>query len=113
MEEERVVLLTEVKKTNNNKIISEKMEKTFPYRRLEVVDQMPVVPVVMERWPALFYESQVKEEFKRITTINLDRTFLTKMDFYTPKLLTVFKTKGGTSGTKIKSVGVTQSATDR
>ncbi|CAL8267384.1 unnamed protein product [Boreogadus saida] len=58
----------------------------------------------MERWPALFYESQVKEEFKRITTINLDRTFLTKMDFYTPKLLTVFKTKGGTSGTKIKSV---------
>ena len=46
----------------------------------------------------------MKEEFKRITTINLDRTFLTKMDFYTPKLLTVFKTKGGTSGTKIKSV---------
>ncbi|XP_030205828.1 uncharacterized protein LOC115538275 isoform X1 [Gadus morhua] len=82
MEEERVVLLTEVKKTNNNKIISEKMEKTFPYRRLEVVNQMPAVPDVMERWPALFYESQVKEEFKRITTINLDRTFLTKMDFY-------------------------------
>ncbi|XP_056447174.1 uncharacterized protein LOC130383143 isoform X2 [Gadus chalcogrammus] len=80
------------------------MEKTFPYRRLEVVNQMPAVPDVMERWPALFYESQVKEEFKRITTINLDRTFLTKMDFYTPKLLTVFKTKGGTSGTKIKSV---------
>ena len=58
MEEERVVLLTEVKKTNN-KIISEKMEKTFPYRRLEVVNQMPAVPDVMERWPSLFYESQV------------------------------------------------------
>ena len=59
MEEERVVLLTEVKKANNDKIISEKMEKTFPYRRLEVVNQMPAVPDVMERWPAIFYESQV------------------------------------------------------
>ncbi|XP_060769976.1 uncharacterized protein LOC132881491 isoform X1 [Neoarius graeffei] len=104
MDEERVDLLTEVKKTNNDKIISEKMEKTFPYRRLEVVSQMPAVPDVMERWPALFSQSQVKEEFKRITTIQLDRTFLSKMDLYTPKLLTVFKTKGGTAGTKIKSV---------
>ncbi|XP_063077217.1 uncharacterized protein LOC134467236 [Engraulis encrasicolus] len=104
MEEERVVLLTEVKKNNNEEIIREKMEKTFSYRRLEVVNQMPSVPDVMARWPALFYESQVKEEFKRITTIHLDQTFLTKMDLYTPKLLTIFKTKGGTAGTKINSV---------
>ncbi|XP_063049243.1 uncharacterized protein LOC134443319 [Engraulis encrasicolus] len=104
MEEERVVLLTEVKKANNDKIISEKMEKTFPYRRLEVVNQMPAVPDVMERWPALFYDSQVKEEFKRITAIRLDQTFLTKMDCYTPKLLTIFKTKGGAVGAKMKSV---------
>ncbi|KAL6462537.1 hypothetical protein MHYP_G00289590 [Metynnis hypsauchen] len=104
MEEERVVLLTEVKKANNDKIISEKMEKTFPYRRLEVVNRMPAVPDVMERWPAIFYESQVKQEFKRITTKHLDRTFLTKMDFYTPKLLTIFKFKGGTAGTKMKTM---------
>lgn len=59
LEEERVVLLTEVKKTNNDKIIREKMEKTFSYRRLEIVNHIPAVPDVMERWPALFYESQV------------------------------------------------------
>ncbi|KAL6457320.1 hypothetical protein MHYP_G00342830 [Metynnis hypsauchen] len=44
----------------------------------------------------------VKDEFRRITTVNLEQTFLTKLDFYTPKLLTIFKTKGGVAGTKLR-----------
>ncbi|KAL6481177.1 hypothetical protein MHYP_G00092570 [Metynnis hypsauchen] len=35
----------------------------------------------------------VKDEFRRITAANLERTSLTKLDFYTPNLLTVFEMK--------------------
>ncbi|KAF3838873.1 hypothetical protein F7725_010641, partial [Dissostichus mawsoni] len=45
---------------------------------------------------------QIKEEFRRITTIHLQRTFLTKLDFDTPKLQETFGTKGGVAGTKIR-----------
>ncbi|KAL7857206.1 hypothetical protein SRHO_G00161050 [Serrasalmus rhombeus] len=58
-------------------MVVEKMEKTFSYRRLEVIKHCPAVPDVMKRWPALFSESQVTEQFRRITTVNLERTFLT------------------------------------
>nr|XP_033966988.1 uncharacterized protein LOC117467459 [Pseudochaenichthys georgianus] len=44
----------------------------------------------------------IKEEFQRITTIHLERNFLTKLDFYTPKLQEIFGTKGGVAGTKIR-----------
>lgn len=59
LEKERVDLLSEIKKKDNDKVVCAKMEKTFSYRRLVVVNQCPAVPDVMERWPALFYESQV------------------------------------------------------
>ena len=45
---------------------------------------------------------QIKEEFRRITTIHLELTFLTKLDFYTPKLQEILGTKGGVAGTKIR-----------
>lgn len=45
---------------------------------------------------------QIKEEFKRITTVPLERTFLTKLDFYTPKMQEIFSKKGGVAGTKIR-----------
>ncbi|KAL6481184.1 hypothetical protein MHYP_G00092640 [Metynnis hypsauchen] len=44
----------------------------------------------------------VKDEFRRITAANLERTSLTKLDFYTPNLLTVFEMKGGAAGTKTR-----------
>lgn len=59
LEKERLDLLQEVKKKNNEKIIGEKMEKSFSYRRMEVVEQCPAVQDVMERWPAMFSETQV------------------------------------------------------
>lgn len=59
LEKERLDLLREIKKKNNEKIIDEKMEKSFSYRRMEVVKQCPAVQDLMERWPALFCETQV------------------------------------------------------
>ncbi|KAJ4924080.1 hypothetical protein JOQ06_000321 [Pogonophryne albipinna] len=81
LERERIDLLNEIKKKNNDKIIGEKIERSFSYRRLEVVQHCPAVHDFMERWPAMFSELQIKEEFRRITTIHLERTFLTKLAF--------------------------------
>ncbi|KAL6480780.1 hypothetical protein MHYP_G00118130 [Metynnis hypsauchen] len=47
-------------------------------------------------------EALIKAEFKRITTMDLERTFLSRLDMYTTKLLEIFRRKGGTAGTKIK-----------
>ncbi|XP_062414846.1 uncharacterized protein LOC119210675 [Pungitius pungitius] len=102
LDKERVDVLHEVKKKNNERIISEKMDRSFSFRRQEVVKQCPAIHDFRERWPALLSEAQIKEEFKRITTVPLERTFLTKLDFYTPKMLEIFSKKGGLAGTKIR-----------
>ncbi|XP_076743524.1 uncharacterized protein LOC143419831 [Maylandia zebra] len=99
---ERLDLLKEMKKKNNERAINEKMEKSFAMRRKEVVKDCPAIQDLLERWPSLFCENQIKEEFKRITTIHLERTFLSRLDRYTTKLLEIFRRKGGTAGTKIK-----------
>ncbi|RXN21972.1 sterile alpha motif domain-containing 3-like protein [Labeo rohita] len=78
------------------------MEKSFAMRRTEVVKDCPAIQDLLERWPSLFCENQIKEQFKRITTIHLERTFLSRLDGYTTKLLEIFRRKGGTAGTKIK-----------
>lgn len=102
LEMERLDLLKEMKKKNNERAINEKMEKSFAMRRKEVVKDCPAIQDLLERWPSLFCENQIKEEFKRITTIHLERTFLSRLDGYTTKLLEIFRRKGGTAGTKIK-----------
>ncbi|XP_041804801.1 uncharacterized protein LOC121614792 [Chelmon rostratus] len=102
VEKERLDLLKEIKKKNNGKIINEKMEKSFAVRRIEVVNHCPTVQDLMERWPSLFSETQIKEEFKRITTIHLERTFLSKLDRHTTKLVEIFRKKGGIAGMKIR-----------
>ena len=53
------MLLTEVKKRNNEKTIREKMAWNFDFRRQEVVDQKPSIENLMERWPALFQMEEV------------------------------------------------------
>ena len=45
---------------------------------------------------------QIKEEFRRITTIPLERTFMHKLDEHTPKLITLMKAKGGAVGIKMR-----------
>ncbi|CAL8293580.1 unnamed protein product [Arctogadus glacialis] len=99
---ERQELLNEVKKRNNNKVIQEKMCKTFSMRRLEVVSGTQAAEDFTERWPALFCADGITEEFRRITTISLEQSFMSKLDAYTPKLLALMKAKGGELGTKLR-----------
>lgn len=62
LEKERQDLLSEVKKKDNQKTISEKMSKTFSYRRQEVVNEKPAIEDLLHRWPALFEAIQVSAE---------------------------------------------------
>lgn len=58
-EEARVQLVTEFKKKNNNKVLKEKMAKTFAHRRHEIVNLSPSIEDIKSRWPALFEASHV------------------------------------------------------
>ena len=60
LEEERLALVEELKKRNKNvALIKQQMEVTFSLRRKEIVELVPMVSEVQERWPALFYEAEV------------------------------------------------------
>ena len=59
LEGERVALLSEVKKRNNDKVVKEKMAKTFAYRRQEVVRDKPMIVQFKTRWPGLFTVAEV------------------------------------------------------
>ncbi|KAF7225070.1 transcript variant X3 [Nothobranchius furzeri] len=102
LERERLELVEETKKRNNAKLIAEKMAKTFSLRRMEIVTECPAVHVVKERWPGLFTEAQIKEEFKRLTAVPLEETFLQNLDGYTQRLLQLMRTKGGAAGTRMR-----------
>ena len=58
LEQERLLLLSEVTKKNNQQVVKEKMEKTFAYRRHEVIEDKPFIADFKERWPALFSEHE-------------------------------------------------------
>lgn len=59
LERERVDLLAAIKKRNNDKVVKEKMERTFSYRRQEVVQEKPMIAEFKSRWPALFNVDEV------------------------------------------------------
>lgn len=59
LEELRIGLLSEVTKRNNQHVIKTQMERTFAYRRREVLEDMPYVEEFKSRWPALFHEQEV------------------------------------------------------
>ncbi|XP_063048688.1 uncharacterized protein LOC134442450 isoform X1 [Engraulis encrasicolus] len=80
LEMERQVLLKEVKKRNNEKIVREKMAKTFALRRQEIVEKQPRVEELQERWPAMFQEDEINAEFLRITTVPLQARFFAGLD---------------------------------
>lgn len=69
MEKERIALLTEVKKKNNEAVVKEKMHLTFSYRRQELVEDLPMVSDLQSRWPALFTVNEVS--VIDINTINI------------------------------------------
>ncbi|KAK0130576.1 hypothetical protein N1851_035191 [Merluccius polli] len=104
LELERQVLLKEVKKRNNGRIIREKMAKTFALRRQEIVEKQPRVEELQERWPAIFQEEEINAEFLRITTVPLQPRFLAGLDKHSSQLLQVIRKKGGAVGEKIRSI---------
>ncbi|KAM9699289.1 uncharacterized protein ACNS7B_003505 [Menidia menidia] len=81
-----------------------KMDRTFSYRRQEIITEMPFIAQLQNRWPALFTPSEVNAEFTRITTKPLVSTFMFQLDHYTDPLLKTFRKKGGTAGLKITGI---------
>ncbi|XP_035983983.1 sterile alpha motif domain-containing protein 3 isoform X1 [Fundulus heteroclitus] len=104
LEQQRLDLLSEVKKKNNSHIICEKMERTFSTRRQEIVTLAPSVSDLKERWPALFLPEQIKEEYKRITTANLESTFIANLDHCIPRLMPLVMSRGGAAKYKIQNI---------
>ena len=49
------------------------------------------------------YAPQINE-FKRITTVNLEVTFMAKLDQCTQKLMDVVSSRGGASGARIRQI---------
>ncbi|XP_046886263.1 uncharacterized protein LOC124474307 isoform X2 [Hypomesus transpacificus] len=103
-EQERIQLLTEVRKRDNSKVIKDKMGKTFAHRRNEIVNQSPSIEDINARWPALFEASQIQDEFYRITMVHLESKFMAKLDEYTPKLLNLYQAKGGAMGLRLQAI---------
>lgn len=60
LEQERITMLSEIKKRNNDHVVTEKMEKTFSYRRQEVLQAEPMIADFKSRWPALFTVKEVR-----------------------------------------------------
>lgn len=85
-------------------LIASKMDQTFSMRRHEIVDAETPVKTLMERWPALFTERQVFAEFNRIVTTDLQSKFYGALDRYTPRFVTIFKTKKGSIGEKLNEL---------
>ncbi|KAF6729790.1 hypothetical protein FQA47_009589 [Oryzias melastigma] len=78
------------------------MEKTFPLRRLEVVQDAPMIKELLERWPALFTPEEINAEFKRLTNTSLQSQFLSQLDFLTPNLLRLFQKSSSRHRNKLK-----------
>lgn len=85
-------------------LINELMSRTYSYRRQEVVTGRRRVEELKERWPALFTPAQINEEFRRCNTIPLQASFMSNLDRYIPKLLTLFSSVGGALGQRLKSL---------
>ncbi|XP_035985885.1 uncharacterized protein LOC118559324 [Fundulus heteroclitus] len=74
------------------------MCKTFAHRRQDIISLQMSIKDIMDRWPALFDVLQVSAEFQRITTRNLEPKFMSMLDLYSPKLLSLFQAKKGAAG---------------
>ncbi|XP_041860332.1 uncharacterized protein LOC121651929 [Melanotaenia boesemani] len=104
LEEERLTLLSEVKKRHNDKVVREKMAMTFAYRRQEVVRDKPMVAEFKIRWPGLFTVEELQAEFVRITTTPLISKFFEQLDQHTAQLIKLVKNKGGSAGREISLI---------
>ncbi|KAI9543378.1 hypothetical protein NQZ68_012027 [Dissostichus eleginoides] len=94
---DRHQLIAESKKRDST-AIKDLMCRTFAHRRHDVISLQMSIEDIKDRWPVLFDVSQVSAEFQRITTLNLEPKFMSMLDFYSPKLLSMFQGKKGAVG---------------
>ncbi|KAL3045306.1 hypothetical protein OYC64_013550 [Pagothenia borchgrevinki] len=94
---DRHQLIAESKKKDST-AIKDLMCRTFAHRRHDVISLQMSIEDIKDRWPVLFDVSQVSAEFQRITTLNLEPKFMSMLDFYSPKLLSMFQGKKGAVG---------------
>ncbi|KAM9752956.1 uncharacterized protein ACNS7B_009248 [Menidia menidia] len=104
MEKERIELLAAIKRRNNDRVIAEKMARTFAYRRQEVVNEEPGIEDFKDRWPALFQQKEINAEFQRLMALPLEQTFLAQLDRHSSQLIKVIQAKGG--ATRAKMAGI-------
>ncbi|XP_008278365.1 uncharacterized protein LOC103356092 [Stegastes partitus] len=104
LEKVRLELLSDMQKRNNREVVKMKMEKTFAYRRHEVVRDAPMIHDFQARWPALFEVNEINAEFKRITTMPLQSKFLSRLDVLSDRRLKLFEKRGGQIGKRLQSI---------
>lgn len=104
MEELRERLVSLHQSGASPQLINQLMSRTYSYRRQEVVIGNKKVEELKERWPALFTPVQINEEFKRCNTVPLQSSFMSNLDKFIPKLLTLFSAVGGALGQRLKSL---------
>nr|XP_055064498.1 uncharacterized protein LOC129446973 [Misgurnus anguillicaudatus]XP_055064499.1 uncharacterized protein LOC129446973 [Misgurnus anguillicaudatus] len=80
------------------------MDSTFALRRKEIIHSEPPVSEILEKWPALFTESQIFAEFNRISGKNLRSEFYAALDKHTARFLEIFRKKGGTQGRTLDEI---------
>uniref|UniRef100_A0A3Q3GR45 Uncharacterized LOC108250173 n=2 Tax=Kryptolebias marmoratus TaxID=37003 RepID=A0A3Q3GR45_KRYMA len=98
MEEKRKIMEGEMlKRDPDHQLLEDLMVTTFSQRRKEIIGDQPHITELISRWPALFYEKQIRAEFRRIVTTDLLESFLDGLDGLIPRLLEVYKaaTKSG------------------
>lgn len=71
LEGARQVLVQEMMKAKPDALLVKKMDVTFALRRQEVVKDKPAINQMVQRWPALFTESQVSMSVFLNTTVNV------------------------------------------
>ncbi|XP_070817230.1 uncharacterized protein [Chaetodon trifascialis] len=92
----REAMVNEMRKRNpNDSLIRKNMDITFALRRDEVVKHEPDISQMVQRWPALFTESQVYLEFNRVAGRNLKEECFGVLDGLCPSMMDIFKGKKG------------------
>ncbi|XP_067276272.1 uncharacterized protein [Pseudorasbora parva] len=105
MESKRKEMVEEMKKRRlNSALIAQNMNSTFALRRKELIEEQPAVKDTVERWPALFTNSQILSEFSRISGKNLQTEFFQELDRFTQRFIDIFRAKGGDTGSKLKRI---------
>nr|XP_012771048.2 uncharacterized protein LOC101485534 [Maylandia zebra] len=99
LEQLRLQIVDEVKKSEKNHVLITKlMHTTFALRRKEIISDDLPVGAILDRWPALKLESQIYAEFHRITNLTLKNHFYAVLDQHAPRLQSLFRKKAARTG---------------